>query len=90
MSIGGYIIDTPGIRELGLWDIYRSELKQYFVDFRPYEEHCQFADCNHIQEPGCAVKEAVEKGEIFAERYENYVNIFLSLRNAPYELIRPR
>ncbi len=90
LSFGGYIIDTPGIRELGLWDIYRSELKQYFVDFRPYEEHCQFADCNHIQEPGCAVKEAVEKGEIFAERYDNYVNIYLSLRSAPYELLRPR
>lgn len=90
LSIGGYVIDTPGIRELGLWDIYRDDLKRYFPEFQAYESDCKFKDCRHINEPGCAVKEAVENGNIFKERYQNYQNIYASLRTAPYELIKPR
>ncbi len=90
LSFGGYIIDTPGIRELGLWDIYRDDLRHYFVEFREYQNQCQFNDCRHLQEPGCAVKQAVAEGKIFTERYENYRNIYLSLRAAPYERITPR
>ncbi len=90
LGIGGYVIDTPGIRELGLWDIYRSELKHYFTEFRELESNCQFNDCLHLQEPGCSVKEALQNGEIFPGRYENYRNIYESLRSASYELIRPR
>ncbi|GAB4367948.1 MAG: ribosome small subunit-dependent GTPase A [Calditrichia bacterium] len=90
ISIGGYVIDTPGIRELGLWDIYRQELKWYFKEFQLYQENCKFNDCLHLNEPGCAVKEAVEAGKIFDERYQNYVNIYGGLRAAPYELIKPR
>ena len=85
LSFGGFVIDTPGIRELGFWDIYKKDLKHYFMEFRQYADHCQFADCLHIHEPGCAVKAAVEKGEIFRERYENYLNIYTSLKSAPYE-----
>ncbi len=88
LSFGGYVIDTPGIRELGLWDIYRDDLKKYFVEFRNFEDQCQFNDCNHLSEPGCAVKQAVEENFIFEERYRNYVNIYNDLRAAPYELIR--
>lgn len=88
LSFGGYVIDTPGVRELGLWDIFRNDLKHYFVEFRNYSEQCQFNDCNHIREPGCAVKEAVEEGQIFRERYKNYLNIYHDLRAAPYELIK--
>ncbi len=90
LSFGGYLIDTPGIRELGLWDIYRDELRHYFVEFRQYQDQCQFSDCRHLQEPGCAVKQAVEEGNIFPERYQNYRNIYLTLRAAPYERIKPR
>lgn len=85
LSNGGYVIDTPGIRELGLWGIYRKDLQEYFVDIRRYAEQCQFADCTHIHEPGCAVIAAAEAGEIFPERYRNYVNIYHSLKSASYE-----
>lgn len=82
---GGYVVDTPGIRELGFWGIYKADLPQYFIEFSRYIPGCQFGDCTHIHEPGCAVKEAVEGGEIFEERYLNYVNIYESLKSAHYE-----
>lgn len=85
LSNGGYVIDTPGIRELGFWGIYKKDLPEYFVEFRQLAPECQFADCTHLHEPGCAVKEAVEAGEILRERYDNYVNIYHSLKAAPYE-----
>ena len=90
LSFGGFVIDTPGVRELGLWEVYRDELKEYFREFIEYAPDCQFNDCRHLQEPGCAVKRAVEEGKIFPERYRNYQNIYLSLRTAPYELIKFR
>ena len=86
LSFGGFVIDTPGIRELGFWDIFKRDLHKYFREFRQYESDCQFADCLHIHEPGCAVKAAVERGEILEERYHNYLAIYASLRNAPYEV----
>ena len=85
LSFGGFVVDTPGIRELGFWDIYKKDLHHYFKEFRQYEADCQFADCLHIHEPGCAVKAAVETGEILEERYHNYLAIYASLKNAPYE-----
>lgn len=85
LSNGGYVIDTPGIRELGFWGIYKKDLPQYFVEFRDFIMNCQFSDCTHIHEPGCAVKQAVEEGKILPERYRNYINISHSLKNAPYE-----
>ncbi len=85
LSDEAFVIDTPGIRELGLWDIYKKDLQDYFLDIRDYAQECRFADCTHINEPGCAVKSAVETGEIFKERYENYLNIYHSLKSAAYE-----
>ncbi len=85
LSNGGYVIDTPGIRELGFWGIYKKDLPGYFVEFRQLAPACQFADCTHLHEPGCAVKQAVDAGEILRERYENYVYIYHSLKAAPYE-----
>jgi len=90
LSNGGYIIDTPGIRELGLWDIFRDDLKHFFVEFQMYKNDCQFNDCFHLNEPGCAIKRAVELGEININRYKNYQNIYADLRAAPYELIKRR
>lgn len=69
---GGYVADTPGIRELGAWDLPGGELDRCFVEMRPYLGSCSFGDCTHLHEPGCAVKQAVGSGEISPERYESY------------------
>lgn len=80
LSFGGFVVDTPGLREFGLVDLDPSDLGHYFVEFRPYLPACHFPNCTHDHEPGCAVKEAVERDEITPERYESYLNILHSLR----------
>lgn len=85
LHFGGFAGDTPGIRELGLWDILKKDLKNYYIEFHQYADNCQFINCQHIKEPECAVKAAVDKGKIFKERYENYLNIFEGLKSAHYE-----
>lgn len=67
-----FVADTPGIRALALQGIDREKLDTYFPEFRPYLGHCRYDDCAHLQEPGCAVIEAVERGDISRERYESY------------------
>lgn len=69
---GGYLADTPGIRTLNFWDIEPEELDAYFVDIAPYVERCRFGNCAHFDEPGCAVREAVEAGAISPTRYASY------------------
>lgn len=69
---GGYLADTPGIRELGLWRFPMDELDWCFREFRPFLGDCYFAGCTHTHEPDCAVREAVERGEISEARYESY------------------
>ncbi len=69
---GGYVADTPGIRSLGLWDVEPEELDAYFVEIKPYVGSCEFGDCTHVSEPGCAVRRAVERGEIAPSRYDSY------------------
>ncbi len=73
---GGFIIDTPGIRELGVIDIEKQELGHFFPEMRDRMHDCRFNDCRHINEPGCAVIAAVENGEIELSRYESYVSIY--------------
>lgn len=85
LSDDGFLMDTPGIRELGFWEIYKRDLGQYFVDIVALAPSCQFADCIHDREPGCAVKAAVASGDFLEERYENYLNILDSLKTAHYE-----
>lgn len=80
LSDGGYVVDTPGIREFGIIDLAPNELAFFFVEFLPYLNACRFDDCTHDHEPGCAIKEAVEQGEVHAERYQSYLNILVSLR----------
>lgn len=75
LSFGGNIIDTPGIKEFGIVDFNESEISHYFKEMRPFITQCRFNNCKHLNEPGCAVKEAVEKGEIASERFESYINI---------------
>ena len=72
---GGYLADTPGIRQMQVWDVEPDELDGYFVDLADYVEHCKFSNCTHTNEPGCAVLEAIEKGEISRTRYENYLHL---------------
>jgi ribosome biogenesis GTPase len=73
---GGFIIDTPGIRELGIIDIDKQELSHFFPEMRALMNQCRFNSCRHINEPGCAVLAAVESGEITLSRYESYLSIY--------------
>jgi ribosome biogenesis GTPase / thiamine phosphate phosphatase len=75
LPFGGRIIDTPGVREFGLVDISKQELSQYYADMRAVMHACQFNDCMHINEPGCAVKLAVNEGVISVDRYVSYMNL---------------
>jgi len=72
---GGYIADTPGLKALALWDIEPEELDAYFPELRDLVAQCQFSDCTHMQEPGCAVIDALEHGRIHPERYESYLRM---------------
>ncbi len=76
LPFGGYLIDTPGIRELGIFDIRPEELGHYFREIRSLMNKCRFNNCRHVNEPGCAVIKAVEIGEIELSRYESYLSIF--------------
>ena len=73
---GGYIIDTPGIRELGVIDIEKQELSHFFPEMRARLNQCRFNSCRHISEPGCAIIKVVEEGEISQSRYESYLSIY--------------
>lgn len=70
---GGYVADTPGIREIGLWQIPKDELDWCFHEFRPFLNQCDFNNCTHDHEPGCAVRDAVEQNLISPDRYESYI-----------------
>lgn len=76
---GTYLIDTPGIREFGLWDLDREALRDYFPEFEEPMELCRFTDCTHIHEPDCEVKDRVESGDLSAARYETYVRLWQDL-----------
>jgi ribosome biogenesis GTPase len=76
LPFGGYLIDTPGIRELGIIDIEQQELGHFFPEIRNRMNDCRFHNCRHINEPGCAVLEAVENGEIEPSRYDSYLSIY--------------
>lgn len=75
-----FLVDTPGFTSLYLTDMEEQELKDYFREFRKYEGNCRFQGCRHIHEPGCAVKEALEKEEISSLRYEDYLGLYQELR----------
>lgn len=81
LPFGGKIIDTPGMREFAMMDMEPELLSHYFPEMRDLLTHCRFNNCVHIEEPGCAVKKAVEESKISAERYINYLNILNSLDN---------
>ena len=75
LSVGGFVIDTPGIRGFGLHDIQNEELFHFFPEIFKASENCRYHNCTHVHEPGCAVKAAIEEGTVSQLRYENYLNI---------------
>ena len=82
---GGELIDSPGVREFGLWHIEKRELEDGFVEFRPFLGACKFRDCRHLEEPGCAIKQAAEEGKIDPRRLDSYFMIRQTL-----EAMEPR
>lgn len=84
LPFGGSIIDTPGIRELGLVDISKQELSHFYPEMKALINHCQFNNCMHINEPNCAVKAAVNANSISPERYISYLNILDSIDENKY------
>ena len=72
LDSGGFVVDTPGLRQFELWGVVPGELEAYFLEFRPFIPHCRFPDCSHTHETGCAVKDALYWGQIHPGRYESY------------------
>lgn len=72
---GGFVVDTPGLREIGLWGLEPEHLDEHFPEFRVYRSTCRFADCTHRVEPGCTVLDALAAGRISATRHDSYVKI---------------
>ncbi len=81
LPFGGKLIDTPGIRELGIVDIEKNELSHFFPEMRYYLNKCRFNNCRHINEPGCVVLDAVEQGDIEESRYESYLSMYANEDN---------
>jgi ribosome biogenesis GTPase len=76
---GGYLADTPGMREFGLWGMARPDLAPCFVEFGPYRGECRFRDCLHDHEPDCAVRAAVKSGALDGGRYRRYLGLLEEL-----------
>jgi ribosome biogenesis GTPase len=75
LPYGGFVVDTPGLREFGVWDVARAELEAAFPEIAERADECHFPDCSHHHEPDCAVLEAVETGEIAEHRFTSYRKI---------------
>lgn len=80
LEMGGYLADTPGIRQMALWDIEPDELEAYFRDIAKHAPQCKFRDCTHVHEHGCAVRGALERGKVSKRRYENFLQLRDELR----------
>ena len=85
LAAGGFLVDTPGFSEVGLWGIDPGELDSCFPEFRPVLGQCRYADCRHRTEPGCRVREAVEAGRVARDRWESYLVLLEELESAPAE-----
>jgi ribosome biogenesis GTPase / thiamine phosphate phosphatase len=79
---GGYVIDTPGLREVGLWAVPTRHVDRLFPELRVHLERCRFGDCTHIGEPECGVRDAVERGDVSRARYESYIQLRDELEEA--------
>jgi ribosome biogenesis GTPase len=85
LEAGGFLVDTPGFSEVGLWGIEPRELASCFPEMRPYIGECRYADCRHVTEPGCRIRAATETGEILEDRLESYRILLTELESAPEE-----
>ena len=81
-ALGGFVVDTPGLREVGMWGLPSVDLAHCFPEFRPFLGNCKFQDCSHGHEPNCAVRSAVESGQISRERYESFLKLREELSDA--------
>ena len=79
---GTYLADTPGMRYLNVWDVEPEELDAYFLDIAEHVESCRFGDCTHTDEPGCAVRQAVERGQISRSRYRSFLKLRQELEDS--------
>jgi ribosome biogenesis GTPase / thiamine phosphate phosphatase len=79
---GGFVVDTPGLREIGVWNLDSGELDQCFLEFKPFLGQCRFGDCRHVHEPGCRVRAAVAEGLIGASRYDSYLKLLGELEES--------
>jgi len=79
LPFGGYVVDTPGIKSFGVWDLEPQDVRHFFPEMVALASSCKFSDCTHRSEEGCAIKNALESGTISSLRYESYLNIILSL-----------
>lgn len=80
LEMGGYLADTPGIRQIQVWDVEPDELDAYFIDIAEVVNGCRFNNCTHVNEPGCALRAAVDAGQISLTRYENFIELREELR----------
>jgi ribosome biogenesis GTPase / thiamine phosphate phosphatase len=78
---GGFVVDTPGLREVGMWGLEPAHLDRHFPEFRPYVDQCRFADCTHRVEPDCAVRDALADGRVSPARVESYVKLLEELEH---------
>jgi ribosome biogenesis GTPase / thiamine phosphate phosphatase len=76
LEFGGWVVDTPGLRQFQLWDIMSEELEGFFPEFRPFVPLCTYPDCTHTHEDRCAIKEAVHRRLLSAQRYLSYLGMF--------------
>jgi ribosome biogenesis GTPase / thiamine phosphate phosphatase len=83
LEAGGYLVDTPGFSDVGIWGLELRALADCFPDLRRFVDGCRFPDCRHLTEPGCAVREAVDAGQVEPDRYESYRRLLRELQAAP-------
>jgi ribosome biogenesis GTPase / thiamine phosphate phosphatase len=76
LDFGGYVVDSPGLKILGIWDLEQDEIQTLFPEFEEYLGHCKFSSCSHLHEPECAIRKAVSEGHIFPERFNSYERLY--------------
>jgi ribosome biogenesis GTPase len=84
LAFGGFIIDTPGIRSFGMIDMKNDDVSHYFPEIFKVSDNCRFNNCTHTHEPGCAVRDAIDAGEISMSRYDSYMSILFEDENEKF------